>query len=61
MKRKKNTYIPARVQKVFSVLLEEDLLGNSIYRSFSIQIDGQESAGEYDYSTSSTFNDVWMD
>ena len=58
---KKRVYTSACAMKVLPVLLEEDLLGGSIYRNLSpVQIDGQESAGEYDY-TSSSFNDVWID
>lgn len=58
----KKEYMHPQVLQKVSVLLETDLLGESIYRSLGpVQIDGQESAGEYDYATSDTFNNVWLD
>ena len=58
----KQFYVPPQVLQTLPVLLETALLGESIYRSLGpIQIDGQESAGEYDYATSDTFNNVWLD
>ena len=57
----RNSYHQPRVLQDLPVCLEEALLGASMYRSLGpIQIDGQESAGEYDYSDG-TFNNVWLD
>ncbi len=59
---KQKHYESPCVPKIWPVMLETNLLGESIYRSLGpIQIDGQESAGEYDYATSDTFNNVWLD
>ena len=58
----KSEYISPKVLASMPVQLELDLLGESMYRRMGpVQIDGQESAGEYDYSTSDTFNNVWQD
>jgi len=57
----KKAFITPRILQTVDVQLEESLLGASMYRSLGpIQIDGQESAGEYDYSDG-TFNNVWLD
>ena len=58
MKRK---YTSPLLKETYAVLLETDLLGESMYRKMGpVRIDGQESAGEYDYSDG-TFNNVWLD
>ena len=55
------SYVKPRVLQTYAVLLETDLLGESMYRKMGpVRIDGQESAGEYDYSDG-TFNNVWLD
>ena len=55
------SYVKPRVLQTYGVLLESDLLGESMYRKMGpVRIDGQESAGEYDYSDG-TFNNVWLD
>lgn len=54
-------FSPPRVLGEYSVALEQDLLGASITPSLNpIEILGQESFGEYDYSTG-TFVDAWYD
>ena len=59
--KSRKIYARPMMLQALPVQLEESLLGASMYRSLGpIQIDGQESAGEYDYSDG-TFNNVWLD
>ena len=59
--RSRRIYVRPLTLEALPLQLEEALLGASMYRSLGpIQIDGQESAGEYDYSDG-TFNNVWLD
>ena len=57
----KKQFSPPRVIEAHPVALEQDLLGASITPSLNpVEILGQESFGEYDYSTGS-FVDAWYD